>query len=191
MTARANILNAARELFATNGYAATSPRDIMDRAKAGQGSFYHHFRSKSQLAAEVLTAVCSDLLGIGGEQLRDGRQPNERIENYLRADRDALRGCRLGRLAYDAGLEEDGLREPTALYFREMEALLTDAFREGGSADPPPENLAATALAVVQGGYVLSRIHRDPSLLRRAVEGLCALLTAGEAARLPQPPSTV
>ncbi len=184
MTTRENIVAAARELFTTNGYAATSPRDIMDQAKAGQGSFYHHFRSKSQLAAEVLSTVCDDLLGVGRKQLQADAAPDARVDAYLRAERDALRGCRLGRFAYDAGLEEAGLREPTTRYFREMEFLLTDAFRDYG---PRAANLAATALAVIQGGYVLSRVHADPAYLRRAVDGFCALLADRASAGAPVP----
>ena len=65
-----------------------------------------------------------------------------------------------------------------------MEFLLIDAFRDSGL---PAENLAATALAVVQGGYVLARVHADPAYLRRAVDGLCALLADHDNASVPTP----
>jgi TetR/AcrR family transcriptional regulator, transcriptional repressor for nem operon len=182
MSSRENIISAARELFTTKGYDATSPRDIMDMAHTGQGSFYHHFRSKSQLAKEVLNAVCDDLLGIGRQQLRQDCEPLARIESYLHAEREALRGCRLGRFAYDPALEEAHLREPTTRYFKEVESLLVDAFQSAESSNGKigvrkPEDLAATSLAVVQGGYVLARIHNDPRYLRRAVDGLWSLLS--------------
>ena len=177
MNGREKLIEAARELFATKGYDATSPREIMERAKAGQGSFYHHFRSKEGLAHEVLGVVADEMLGVGRRQFDPAREPEDRVDAYLLADRDALRGCRLGRFAYDAGLDEAGLRERTAAYFREIEALLIAAFREGRPRrGARPDDLAATTLAVVQGGYVLSRIHDDPAYLRRAVDGLLTLL---------------
>jgi AcrR family transcriptional regulator len=47
------ILQAALECFATNGYGATTMADIRERAGASTGSIYHHFKSKEQLAAEL------------------------------------------------------------------------------------------------------------------------------------------
>lgn len=178
---RANILEAARELFTTRGYAATSPRTVMDRANVGQGSFYHHFRTKQQLAAEVLEGVCNDLLGVGASQLASDGSAHERLLAYLCAERDATQGCRLGRLAYDRGLEEEELRAPTVRYFKEVELLLISVFAElprGGSASPTSQarDLAASALAVIQGGYVLALVHRDPEYLARAVKGFVSML---------------
>ena len=51
---KAALLNAARELFFTRGYAATSVNDILDTQHISKGSFYHHFESK----LEVLTELC-------------------------------------------------------------------------------------------------------------------------------------
>lgn len=185
MATRERILEAAQELFTTRGYSATSPRDVMETANVGQGSLYHHFRTKKQLAAEVLEAVCNDLLGVGESQLASDGSARERLVAYLRAERDADRGCRLGRLAYDPGLEEDELRDPTVRYFRELESLLTGAYEElqqDGLVSPASQarDLAASALAVIQGGYVLARIHRDPAYLARAVNGFLAMLPDNE-----------
>ncbi len=51
---KAALLKAAKELFFTRGYAATSVNDILDTQHISKGSFYHHFESK----LEVLTALC-------------------------------------------------------------------------------------------------------------------------------------
>lgn len=181
MDTRAHILAAARELFTTRGYAATSPRTVMDRANVGQGSLYHHFRTKQQLAAEVLEAVCDDLLDVGERQLALDGSAHERLLAYLGAERDATKGCHLGRLAYDRGLEEEELRAPTVRYFRELELLLIDVFAElpqGGSMPSAAQarDLAVSALAVIQGGYVLALVHRDPEYLARAVRGFVSML---------------
>ena len=42
-----NLLDAALELFISNGYAGTSIADIVDRANSSVGSLYHHFGDKA------------------------------------------------------------------------------------------------------------------------------------------------
>jgi AcrR family transcriptional regulator len=52
-TARERVLNAAVELFATQGYSATSVSQVIERAGLTKGGFYHHFASKDELLYEV------------------------------------------------------------------------------------------------------------------------------------------
>jgi AcrR family transcriptional regulator len=52
-TARERILAAAVDLFATQGYDATSVTQVIDRAGLTKGGFYHHFASKDTLLYEV------------------------------------------------------------------------------------------------------------------------------------------
>ena len=46
MSSRDQLTEAMAELLWERGYAATSPRDVMERAGVGQGSMYHHFSGK-------------------------------------------------------------------------------------------------------------------------------------------------
>jgi TetR/AcrR family transcriptional regulator, transcriptional repressor for nem operon len=47
-------VDTTQELLWERGYVGTSPRAIQDRAGAGQGSMYHHFRTKQELAEEAI-----------------------------------------------------------------------------------------------------------------------------------------
>ncbi|MFI5799209.1 TetR/AcrR family transcriptional regulator [Streptomyces sp. NPDC051677] len=51
---KAEIVRAARDSFAENGYAKASLRDIADRAGITHAGLLHHFRNKDELLAEVL-----------------------------------------------------------------------------------------------------------------------------------------
>ena len=51
---RARIVEAARFLFWERGYAATGLAEILSRARANSGSFYHFFESKDALLRVVL-----------------------------------------------------------------------------------------------------------------------------------------
>jgi AcrR family transcriptional regulator len=50
---RERIVSAAVELFATQGYDATSVTQVIERARLTKGGFYHHFASKDALLFEV------------------------------------------------------------------------------------------------------------------------------------------
>ena len=54
-TAREEILDAAAELFTTQGYATTSTRSIAEAVGIRQSSLYHHFSTKDDIL-EVLLA---------------------------------------------------------------------------------------------------------------------------------------
>jgi AcrR family transcriptional regulator len=51
---KAEIVRAARDSFAENGYARASLRDIAERAGITHAGLLHHFRNKDELLAEVL-----------------------------------------------------------------------------------------------------------------------------------------
>lgn len=56
-TRREEILAIAAELFAEQGIAATTVRDIAARAGILSGSLYHHFESKTELLEEIVRAA--------------------------------------------------------------------------------------------------------------------------------------
>lgn len=60
----AAVLQAAAELFAERGPAATSIRDIAARSKVNHGLVFRHFGAKEQLVAAVLEYLGSDLTGL-------------------------------------------------------------------------------------------------------------------------------
>jgi AcrR family transcriptional regulator len=184
VSTRDNLIATTQALLWERGYAATSPRAILDRAGVGQGSMYHHFAGKEALAvaafernAEAVFAKASTVLAGEGSPLR-------RLVAYLTLPRDVLRGCPVGRMAGDADVLGSpalvGVLEKTFAGVRE---LMVSVVRESVAAgELPPdvvaEDLADTVLAVVQGGYVLARAAGDPAPFERAVRGAVALLRA-------------
>lgn len=178
------MVGAARELLWERGYEATSPKAILERSGAGQGSLYHHFSGKTDLAATALREVEGELRARIEAVLRSERPPLERVQEYLGLPREALKGCPLGRLAPGpATVERDEIRDPLRGYFshvqHELAAVLREAQQEGSlDADANVEELAAALFAVVQGGYVVARGSGDPEQMERATRGAAALLEA-------------
>lgn len=56
-TPRAEILDAAAELFTTQGYASTSTRAVADAVGIRQASLYHHFGSKDDILDALLAGT--------------------------------------------------------------------------------------------------------------------------------------
>ena len=59
---RGKLLQVARKLFATKGYAATSLDALVRRAGVTKGAFYHHFPDKQAIFRAVFEAVEDDLV---------------------------------------------------------------------------------------------------------------------------------
>lgn len=59
-TAREEILDAAAELFTTQGYATTSTRAVADAVGIRQSSLYHHFSTKDDILEELLAETVTE-----------------------------------------------------------------------------------------------------------------------------------
>ncbi|ASO21361.1 AcrR family transcriptional regulator [Actinoalloteichus hoggarensis] len=83
---RAELLAIAARLFATQGYLATSVREIADAAGILSGSLYHHFDSKESMADELLRDLLAAQRGGYQRVLDEGGHPREVLAGLLRAD---------------------------------------------------------------------------------------------------------
>jgi TetR/AcrR family transcriptional regulator, transcriptional repressor for nem operon len=183
MSKREAIVQAAKDLIWEEGYEAMSPRDVMERSGAGQGSLYHHFRGKRDLAEQALWEVNDEMRGIADRVFgHPERTPLQRIGRFFDVlSRDPLKGCRVGRVAVESSIEDDILRAPISAWFEYAERKVADALAEAQAAGQvragvDPRDLAFTLVALVQGGYLLARAHRDPAAMHRALAGAMTLL---------------
>jgi AcrR family transcriptional regulator len=173
--ARGKLLDAAKDLVWDRGVEATSPNMLLRRSGVGQGSLYHHFPSKAAWAGAAIAALAADLVAETDELFAAHPTGPDQLRAYLSKPRPALDGCRLGRLAFDPEVRADpALRAPVTAYFEHLRALLRPAVRAAGVADV--DGVVEAICAVVQGGYVTSRLSDDAAALERACRGLLALL---------------
>src|SRR3954447_19737945 len=172
------LVESTRALLWERGYVGTSPKAIQDRAGAGQGSMYHHFSGKRELALAAIRRSAEELRAAADAQLSGPGRPADRIAAYLRRERDVLAGCPIGRLAYDPEvLATPALREPVQETLAWLRGRLADVVGEG--AAPDPDAVAAAIVAALQGGYVLARAAGTTEPFDQAMAGVLALL-AGE-----------
>ncbi|MGV9457106.1 TetR/AcrR family transcriptional regulator [Streptomyces sp. NPDC003635] len=186
MSTPERLIESTRELLWERGYVGTSPKAILERAGAGQGSMYHHFKGKPDLALAAVRRTAEEMRAAAEAVLGASGTPYERIEGYLRRERDVLRGCPVGRLTMDPEIvASDVLRAPvdeTLDWLRERLAGIVEDGKEQGqfAAGLDGEEIAAAIVATVQGGYVLARASGSPAAFDTGVRGLLALLRPAE-----------
>src|SRR3954453_13559214 len=60
-TAADRLIESTRELLWERGYVGTSPKAIQQLAGAGQGSMYHHFEGKPDLARAAIERTAAEM----------------------------------------------------------------------------------------------------------------------------------
>ena len=182
-TKREYLIEAAKDLLWERGYEAMSPKAVLKLSGAGQGSLYHHFEGKRDLAATALSEVGAQLRQ-KIDTLLDSKLPAiKRLEAYLDTPREALKGCRFGRLSSEQTITDPVINPIVRDFFSYYEDRLAATVREAQKAGDLPKTLKPkdTAMmlgAIVQGGYVLSRVHQDATPFKQAVRGAKSTLRA-------------
>ena len=84
---RQRILESARRLFNSKGFADVSIDEVMDQAGLTHGGFYRHFRDKSDLYAEAVRwFLCEEASKPWKKPRRNGAKPVRRAFNALTDD---------------------------------------------------------------------------------------------------------
>lgn len=192
MSTQERLVTSTQELLWERGYVGTSPKAILERAGVGQGSMYHHFRGKSDLALAAIRRTAETMRATAEESLSGPGTAYDRVAGYLLREREVLRGCPIGRMTQDRDVVASAeLRQPLDEMFVWLRGRITEVLTEGQrcgdlAADLDPTATASTVVAVVQGGYVLARAADDPAPFDAAVRGVLALLAARTT---PAPPT--
>ena len=156
---RRRILDAARELFAERGWAATSIDEVVNAAGVTKGALYHHFRDKT----DVLRAVYEEqeqrsiegLLALGGEYA----DPLDALRAGCRAFLTACLDPTFRKIALveaPAGLGWEEWREIDARYGFGLLLVGVEAAMDGGRLRRMPvQNVAHLLLAALSEAALL------------------------------------
>ena len=188
---RDRLIEAARDLFVTQGYSSTGIAQILKTAGARSGSLYHFFPTKEDLLLAVLDwyrqNIGPALLDPIWQRISD---PIERVFGLFDGYRQMLlftefrHGCPIGNLALEVC---ETLPNARALINRNFDLWLeavSSCFDEAAGRLPDgtdPKELAVFVLTTMEGAVMLARSYRslDPfdvaiTQLRDYVERLLA-----------------
>jgi AcrR family transcriptional regulator len=178
---RAALLKAARALFAEKGFAESGREEIAERAGVTRGALYHHFASKTEVAAAVVEELEAELVervvaaALGGSGVRD------QLHRGCRAYMDACADPTVARILADApavlGLE--ACRQLDAVACAPLLAeVFARAHEEGTTVPGDPEVAAALLLGFLnEAAGLVAAAPTDQALRRRVVTTVDQFLT--------------
>ncbi len=188
--AKAKLLEAALSVIRTKGYSATTVQDICDAAGVTKGAFFHHFRSKDDLAvaaADYWSETTSALFAEAPYHEPD--DPAERLLAYVDFRRALLQGelpdftCLVGTIVQEAYDTHPEVRDACARSIVGHAQTLEDDIQEalkarGKDVAWTPESLALFTQAVIQGAFVLAKATGGPKVAAESLDHLRAYLAA-------------
>ena len=177
------LVEAARELFAQDGYAATSLDAVVARAGVTKGALYHHFDGKRELFRAVLereqASLAERLTGVFARK----RDPWDGVQAGCRAFLEAVLDPELQRIMLIDGpgaLGFAALRDTEAPALALLEEGLRRSMDAGRLERRPVEPLAAllfgalceAALSIARSGDQPAAERAMAAELRRLFDGL-------------------
>ena len=164
---REKILESARRLFNSKGFAEVSIAEIMDGAGLTHGGFYRHFTDKAELYAEAVRWFLCREAPKPWQKPRRGStaktQAERIVDAYFSRDHfeDGETCCPMIALGSDAALEEANVR---SAYQEVLERMLQVV--EADFPGPGARERALSVAALCVGGMVAARNVADPGLAR-------------------------
>jgi TetR/AcrR family transcriptional repressor of nem operon len=163
------LLDATLHVVRTKGYAAARIEDICDAAAVSRGSFFHHFKSKEDVAiaaADHWTSVTSAFFAQA--EFHKYPDPLERLLGYLRLRRDIIRGepaefsCFVGAMVQDVHDSHPAIRaaceKSIAAHSAVVEGDISEALTKHSlEVAWTPHSLGMHIQAVLQGAFLLAK----------------------------------
>ena len=175
---RRQLLDAALEVFVSQGYHAAAMDDIAERAGVSKPVLYQHFPGKLELYLALLDESVGTLLETVGDALRSNPDPKQRVAATFGAYFEYVGGKgQAYRLIFESDLSnEPAVREKLEEVQRQCAEMVSRAVREDAGLSADEAHLLSVGLvgmAQVTARYWLSTRDHIP---REAAEQLVARL---------------
>jgi TetR/AcrR family transcriptional repressor of nem operon len=167
---RERILRAAFKAFHEVGYNGTSIQDIIEAAGVPKGSSYNYFKSKEQLAVEVLSLYAATVQEamIGPTESSPLRLLRIYFERSIKQHEKwgFETGCMVGNFAAEISNSEEGLRafiiQDFDFWNAAIAAILAEAQEKGEiPSTPNPKELASYILNSYHGAMFRGKLTGD------------------------------
>jgi TetR/AcrR family transcriptional repressor of nem operon len=190
------LLRTAHELISRQSYGSVGVDQICEQSGVKKGSFYHFFRSKSELTVAAYEYHWDQLRGALDRVFSVQKTPLERLDSYFnhiyqtqkeRLDRvGRLLGCPFVSLGCELSTQDESIRkmaqEISQGKCRYLEATLRDGIERGDIPPRDPQILARELHSYLVGIVQEAKIANDLRVLERMRPGAYRMLGLGEPA---------
>ena len=181
---KTKLLDAALHVIRAKGYAATTVDDICHKAGVTKGSFFHHFKSKDELALAAAlywgTMTGGFFAAAPYHKLKD---PLERLLGYVDFRGEILQGdlpdytCLLGTLVQETYATHPDIRAACDRGLSTHIAILTRDVEAAKRLYAPDAPWSAASVgyfiqAVLQGAFIFAKAKQGPEVVRESLAHL-------------------
>ncbi len=184
MTAKDKILTAALKVIRERGYTATTVDNLCDEAHVTKGAFFHHFKSKEDLAVAA-AQHWSDITGnlFENAPYQKIKDPLDRLLGYIEFRKQLVRGqvpeftCLVGTMVQEAYDSNPAIRDACQKSIFGHALTLTSFIEEAKKLYAPKakwstESLALHTQAVIQGAFILAKAKNDSNIAVESIDHL-------------------
>jgi TetR/AcrR family transcriptional repressor of nem operon len=183
-SAKTKILDAALMAIRAKGYAATTVDDLCAASDVTKGAFFHHFKSKDDLAL----AAAEHWSKVTGERFEAApyhshADPLERVLGYLDFRKQLLTGdvaeftCLVGTMLQETFASSPAIRaaceSSISGHAAKIETDIAEAMRQRGlRVEWTANSLALHTQAVLQGAFILAKATADAKIAAASIDHL-------------------
>lgn len=179
---REKILEAARNLFNTKGFNATTINDLVEVTGVKKGCLYFHFSSKDEIAREVFQEASHEFMEFLDDAIGSDN-PGGSIDNFMRSALEKhtaagfVGGCIFGNTALEMCDTDSEFSQMVERFFdewiRKLSFVAGKAQQNGQlRSDIPSEAIAKQIIATIEGGIMMSRLKKNEKPMRECLDAL-------------------
>jgi TetR/AcrR family transcriptional repressor of nem operon len=175
---KTKLLDGALHVIRAKGYAATTVDDICHQAGVTKGSFFHHFKSKDELALDAVAHWGAMTEGFfAAAPYHQAKDPLDRVFGYIDFRAEILTGelpdytCLLGTLVQETYETHPAIRAACdrglSLHIAELARDLEAAKKRHAPRAPwSPDSVGYFIQGVLQGSFIFAKAKQSPEVVR-------------------------
>jgi TetR/AcrR family transcriptional repressor of nem operon len=182
---KTKFLDAALHVIRVKGYNATRIEDVCEEAGLTKGSFFHHFKSKEELATAAADRWSEVTTGVfASAPYRELSDPLDRVLAYVDLRKALLQGrtlpdftCLVGTMVQEVYETNPPIREACnrsiSGHAASVEADIAEAMQKYSIvADWTAQSLALYTQATVQGAFILAKAQGGSEIAAACIDHL-------------------
>lgn len=186
---RQKIINKSRDLFHRYGIGQTSVDTILKETGVSKSNFYYHFKSKNELAYQVLRSRMDEyVVSVLKPTLENNNlEPYERLVRFYQRvinyhkSVNCEYGCPFGNIVLELNDRNDEFRFALNNFFEIWRQKIKDCVEEGISkgqirSEPDADALSEFLLSHLEGAILMAKAQGSIDPLKRGTEAVLNII---------------